>query len=418
MFDFLSYLGNKVVGRYKTVESNIRSRSNSFYDSFLDLLEDTVKTILVNEDIGYDGRTCGEILREPDANNFFRHKADIDKDAYSKIGDYIKKINEHKHHNEKYVSSDTVVSYMSAYYAFITPYFSMKGIETPPFNETYFRAIYGITIERSKELDNLSQKVDQYQSVEDARYQEFDKRLKILEIVYENRSMNPAPPQPQGQINVARKPTEQEAMQWFFKNSKKSYRWAGSKKGFNKSKLLTVLSYLLVVVLGVLSTLVTSVSIRLYSTFTFFENVWLIFTIIAMTFVGKAKLKYRDVDMKMNSTSKFVQDQYGLWNPKKEKRIFFAFRWITFISVVLNIVFIWIRISNISWLAMILEILFLGSIILSIFADVSFQTPYYVLYLEGKSMDGSQNLQIVRDPIFKNFMTEEEYKKLMPDYFA
>jgi hypothetical protein len=59
MLDFLNYLGNKVVGRYKTVESNIRNRSNSFYDSFLDLFEDTVKTILMNEDIGYDGRTCG-----------------------------------------------------------------------------------------------------------------------------------------------------------------------------------------------------------------------------------------------------------------------------------------------------------------------------------------------------------------------
>ena len=164
MLDFLNYFGNKVVGRYKTVESNIRNRSNSFYDSFLDLLEDTVKAILMNEDIGYDGRTCGEILREPDVNNFFKHKANIDKDLYSKVGDYIKKINEHKHHNEKYVNVDTVINYMSTYYGFITPYLIYKGIETKPFNEAYFRGIYGVTLERSKELDNVSQKVDEYKN--------------------------------------------------------------------------------------------------------------------------------------------------------------------------------------------------------------------------------------------------------------
>lgn len=55
MLDSLNYLGNKVVGRYKTVEANIKSRSNSFYDSFLDLIEDTVKAILTNEDVGYEG---------------------------------------------------------------------------------------------------------------------------------------------------------------------------------------------------------------------------------------------------------------------------------------------------------------------------------------------------------------------------
>ena len=44
MLNDLVYFDNSIVGRYRTVERNIKSKSNSFYDSFLDLLENTIKS--------------------------------------------------------------------------------------------------------------------------------------------------------------------------------------------------------------------------------------------------------------------------------------------------------------------------------------------------------------------------------------
>ena len=40
--------------RYNTLERNIKSKSNSFYDSYLDLLEATIKYILDECNIVYD----------------------------------------------------------------------------------------------------------------------------------------------------------------------------------------------------------------------------------------------------------------------------------------------------------------------------------------------------------------------------
>ena len=65
MLNDLVYFDNSIVGRYRTVERNIKSKSNSFYDSFLDLLENTIKRILVLENLPYDEKfTCGTLLRE------------------------------------------------------------------------------------------------------------------------------------------------------------------------------------------------------------------------------------------------------------------------------------------------------------------------------------------------------------------
>lgn len=422
MLDFLNYLGNKVVGRYKTVESNIRNRSNSFYDSFLDLLEDTVKTILMNEDIGYDGRTCGEVLREPDANNFFKFKANVDKDVYAKVGDYIKKINEHKHHNEKYVNVDTIINYMSTYYEFVVPYLTYKGVEVKPFNESYFRGIYGVTLERSKELDNVTQKVEEFVSSTNVKLDEHSSKIAALEawsLEFGRRQLTPQTnSQPLNQQNQQNNQmSEKEVMHWFFRNSKKSWRWMGNQKEFSKARSLSIFAQTLLLVLGFASSIVTSISVKLYTTFTFFENIWLIFGILLLAYAIKSRIRYESCSLAKNNNYKYKKDQFGLWNPGKEKIAFRVFRWIGLISVVFNIIYIWMKMSNISLLATILEILFLGAIILSFFMNVSLFAQYSIVYLEGKNMQGTEQITLVWDPIIKQFLTEEEYKTKVPFLF-
>ena len=419
MLDYLNYFGNKVVGRYKTVESNIRNRSNSFYDSFLDLLEDTIKAILMNEDIGYDGRTCGEILREPDVNNFFKHTVSVDKDFYAKIGDYIKKINEHKHHNEKYVNVETVVNYMLSYHEFVVPYLTYKGVETKPFNESYYRGTYGITLERSKELDNIAQKVDEFVSSTNIRLDEQELRLATLEAwsqEFSKRQMQ------QPQVAPVQKPitnqnSEKEVMHLFFKTSRKSWRWFGNWQEFKKSKSLTILSHIILLIFGLASTVVTSISAKIYTTFTLFENIWLIFGIVLLVYAIRAKLKYESGALAKNNNYKYKQDQFGLWNPGKEKPAFKFFRWAGIICIIANIVYVWIKANNLSLFATVLEVLFLGAIIFSYFMNVNLFAQYTIIYLEGKNQQGTEKVTLVWDPMVKRLITEEEYRKKMPFLF-
>lgn len=50
--------------RFNTLERNIKSKSNSFYDSYLDLLEATIKYFLDENNIKYDdSRTCGYLVK-------------------------------------------------------------------------------------------------------------------------------------------------------------------------------------------------------------------------------------------------------------------------------------------------------------------------------------------------------------------
>ena len=155
MLNDLVYFDNSIVGRYRTVERNIKSKSNSFYDSFLDLLENTIKRILMLENVSYDEKyTCGTLLREESIEKFFKEEMGVDDYTYSKCKDYIAKVNRHKHFNEHMINIDTVVTYMKVYYNLVSDYLKYKGKEPPVFNADYYNSIYGLTERENKELKN------------------------------------------------------------------------------------------------------------------------------------------------------------------------------------------------------------------------------------------------------------------------
>ena len=71
------------------------------------------------------------------------------------------------------------------------------------------------------------------------------------------------------------------------------------------------------IIIGIITSIISSISAGIYSTFAFFENVGLIFSILIMIYTVKAKVIYRDFDLAHNSTTKYTQDKYGLYIPGK-----------------------------------------------------------------------------------------------------
>ncbi len=123
MYEYLKNLGSGINARYLTVMRNVRSASNSFYDSYLDLLEETIKSIADHFEFEYDANiTCGHLVKKPEMKDILTGKVGVDEYTYGKFSDYSQKINKHKHHLEKNVSVDAVINYMKVFDALISKY--------------------------------------------------------------------------------------------------------------------------------------------------------------------------------------------------------------------------------------------------------------------------------------------------------
>lgn len=132
--------------RFETLERNIKSKSNSFYDSYLDLLEETIKYFLTENNVIFDdSRTCGFIVKTDDAKDFFFNKLKLDDYTYNKLPDYIKKCNDHKHKKEKNLQVEGVINFLKVYFDLLNYYLDfIKGLRIE-FDSSYFISIFGET---------------------------------------------------------------------------------------------------------------------------------------------------------------------------------------------------------------------------------------------------------------------------------
>ena len=137
--------------RFETLERNIKAKSNSFYDSYLDLLEATIRYFLDENQIPYDEtRTCGRLVKEEEIKNFLLNVLKLDEYTYNKLPDYIKKCNDHKHKKEKNLEVAGIINYLKVYYDFINFYLDfIKGVKIE-FDSNYYISIFGETEKLNK----------------------------------------------------------------------------------------------------------------------------------------------------------------------------------------------------------------------------------------------------------------------------
>ena len=171
MFDFLADLGFEIQARYKTVVRDIKSKSNSFYDAYLDLQEASIKSIIDANGITYDeSRTCGYLLRNEDVMNLFLNTLRVPEDAYSQIRDRTSKVNRHKHHKEKHILPDSVVAFMETYHRFMKSWCGSNE----EFDGEYFRGIFG-------EFERVNQTLRREKDAIIAEFSDLEKEKRMTE---------------------------------------------------------------------------------------------------------------------------------------------------------------------------------------------------------------------------------------------
>ena len=199
----MKLFNNSLTMRFNTLERNIKSKSNSFYDSYLDLLEATIKYFLDENNVVYDqSRTCGYLVKEESIKKFLLVNLKLDDYTYNKLPDYIKKCNDHKHKKEKNLGIDSIINYLKVYYDLINYYIDyIKGVRVE-FEANYFSSIYGETerlnneykeevlrlkdeLKESYETNKLSsQDIEQYKSllsIKDIELLNLDEQNRMLQ---------------------------------------------------------------------------------------------------------------------------------------------------------------------------------------------------------------------------------------------
>ena len=153
MFKFLDNIDHNLYERYLTLERNIKARSNSFYDAYLDLQEHFVKLVLADQAFEIKVQeTCGAILRKAEVKAYFMETLRLDEYIYNKMQDYTLKVNAHKHKGEKTVQIETIVKYLRVFYNAASAYANNKDLDVESFDANYYISIFGIFEKENSEL--------------------------------------------------------------------------------------------------------------------------------------------------------------------------------------------------------------------------------------------------------------------------
>ena len=143
MFDYLKDLDPRLYERYLTVERNIKSGSNSFYDSYLDLQEQFLRYLIVDAGLDASAReTCGALLKRNDVRDLCLVKIGMDKSVFDKMEDYTLKVNAHKHKGEKKIQLETIINYMHVFFEVLSAVAVYRSMGSAAFDSEYFTDIY------------------------------------------------------------------------------------------------------------------------------------------------------------------------------------------------------------------------------------------------------------------------------------
>ena len=155
MFKFLREIDEKLHQRYLTLERNIKAGSNSFYDAYLDLQEQFVKTVALGCGIEFRVRdSVGDLLRKVELKEYFLQILGVEEYTYNKMQDYTLKVNEHKHKGEKNIQVETIVNYMRVIFSATSAYARYKGVVVGEFDGNYFVGLFGCMERENEALKN------------------------------------------------------------------------------------------------------------------------------------------------------------------------------------------------------------------------------------------------------------------------
>jgi hypothetical protein len=185
MIEILEKIDNKLVDRFHTIHKNIESKSNSFYESLLALLEGFAKHIVKKENIIVDSDydTFIGILRVEKFKDFLA-AIKLPNSIVEDLFRISKSINLHKHDEQAEIEIDIVLEYLKTSFVFFKFYHDFKfGPSDYVFDPRSIHLLYGKTERELKILQKDKMKLEESLLQENSKSALLESDLKrVLEI--------------------------------------------------------------------------------------------------------------------------------------------------------------------------------------------------------------------------------------------
>ena len=243
----------------------------------------------------------------------------------------------------------------------------------------------------------------------DSQDEKIDQILDLL-----NASKEQSAQSPTLQTQIA--PINQKlAIQKFFSLSKKEYHYFGDQETFSKDKFKTLAILFGFLILGIVTSVLSSFGCGIYTTFTFIENLWLILEICLIVHVIHSKRFYQDIEYSLHSYERFEPNSDGLYHPAGTKRSYRIIKILSLIAAGCNVVFLCMKARGaITVWAIIFEVLFFASVFLTMYFAEDYFCLYSLVYFTGRNEANTQTVTIVYEMAAHKLYPKEDFEKRYP----
>lgn len=211
------------------------------------------------------------------------------------------------------------------------------------------------------------------------------------------------------------KANEEQTLQRFLLTSKKSYHFLGGIDDYKKEKNKALALLSLTIISALISNILTSISLSLFSTFSLIEDLWFFLVFRMISHVLRSQRFYDHLDYSGHSFMTFAQNNTGLFYPDKIKTSYKILKVLALISAPCNIIFLFARYHGaVTIFAVVFEALVFAAVFLSQFIAEGFFCQYSLVYYCGKTENGNNEVTLVWDQTFRKWHTQEEYESKFP----
>jgi hypothetical protein len=142
-FQGLKQFEPRLFERYQTLERDVKSGSNSFFDALGDLIDNYLKVVAVRVNIELDPIfSSGKILKEEAFHEFLFVQVGINEVDYKALRNLVRIINEHKHAAEKDVTVGKILLSLKNFFSVYSAISNHFDIQVEAFDEEYYRRLY------------------------------------------------------------------------------------------------------------------------------------------------------------------------------------------------------------------------------------------------------------------------------------
>ena len=411
MFKYLFSLEPRLYERYLTLEKNVKSESASFFDSYIDLLEQYVRYVCGElEIVTASHDTCGMILQKEVLKNFMLSIGVVEYD-YEKMKDYSRKINKHKHDKQKSATLEQVINYLNAFYRFSSPYAIYKKIDVPAFSDNYYLELFGVLERENAALKSELKTVDDNVFSRLASLEQgVEEILGHMKNQESEKKMFQAPPDPR---------EARRTILEFISRATQHFHFWGKYSEFSSSKS-RILKFLgITALLCIISAVINTCIFGFFCFGDILRIFWLFLSLSILIASGRSQLKtpvsvYYDI-----AYESLVVDADGIFVNSYEKK--FKYKWfpvITVIGSVINILGVIAFTPNAALfvVAFVFEVAFLVLMFVTLHFFYDFFDSYMLICFTGANLQGKE-ITIVYNYLAKAWFDEEEFARKNADSY-